>query len=175
MNNAMNAAREVGFETVEALNVETLHAMVEVRDMCATDKCDAYGKNWSCPPACGTLEECAQRMAKYTQGFLIQTVGELEDSWDYEGMEEIIGNHKDRVEALNDKLKDLGGEYLLLTAGGCTLCKKCNYPEPCRFPHKMLSSMEAYGLLVSKVCQDNNVKYYYGSDKLAYTGCVLIP
>ena len=62
MNNAMNAAREVGFETVEPLNVETLHAMVEVRDMCATDKCDAYGKNWSCPPACGTLDELQEHL-----------------------------------------------------------------------------------------------------------------
>ena len=33
--------------------------------------------------------------------------------------------------------------------------------------------MEAYGLFVTQVCRDNNMKYYYGPKIITYTGCVL--
>ena len=36
-----------------------------------------------------------------------------------------------------------------------------------------ISSVEAYGILVSELCQKNNVDYYYGPNTLTYVGCVL--
>ena len=66
------------------------------------------------------------------------------------------------------------GHCLPLTAGSCTLCRKCTYPErPCRFPKKRFSSMEAYGLLVSDVCLKSGLKYYYGPKTITYTSCIL--
>ena len=38
----------------------------------------------------------------------------------------------------------------------------------------MISSMEAFGMLVLEVCKANGLSYYYGSDKMAYTGCFLL-
>ena len=46
-----------GFDHVGLLCVEKLVLDPKVRDMCAADKCRSYGKSWSCPPACGSLEE----------------------------------------------------------------------------------------------------------------------
>ena len=34
--------------------------------------------------------------------------------------------------------------------------------------------MEGYGLLVSQVCQDNDLKYYYGPNTVTYTALFLI-
>ena len=34
--------------------------------------------------------------------------------------------------------------------------------------------MEAYGLVVSQVCQDSGLPYYYGPQTITYTACVLI-
>ena len=63
---------------------------------------------------------------------------------------------------------------LPLTAGTCTLCHTCTYPEhPCRHPKQRLSSMEAYGLFVSDVCIRSNLAYNYGPRTLTYTACVL--
>ena len=73
----MALAKEIGFETVAPLNVATLNSMEEVRNMCAANTCHAYGSNWSCPPACGTIAQCAEKMSKYTRGVLVQTIGEL--------------------------------------------------------------------------------------------------
>ena len=48
-----------------------------VRETCAEDKCHAYNHNWTCPPACGTLDECESRMRAYKRGILVQTTGVL--------------------------------------------------------------------------------------------------
>ncbi len=59
-------------------------------------------------------------------------------------------------------------------AGACTICETCTWPErPCHFPDKMVSSMEAYGLVVSDVCKPAGIPYYYGPLTLTYSSCVL--
>ena len=50
-----------GFTNVVPLACDTIELKPEVRQMCASDSCHKYNKCWSCPPGCGTLEECKQR------------------------------------------------------------------------------------------------------------------
>ena len=40
--------KQAGFTHVAPLKVSTIQLMSEVRDMCATNSCGAYGKKWSC-------------------------------------------------------------------------------------------------------------------------------
>ena len=58
----LKKAREIiekaGFSFVGDLDAATLQPLDEVRDMCRTGNCGKYGKNWACPPGCGSLEEC---------------------------------------------------------------------------------------------------------------------
>ena len=63
-------AVENGFTRAAPLDISTMKPMQEVRDMCAVDKCHAYNKNWSCPPACGTVDECAAEIQTYTSGII---------------------------------------------------------------------------------------------------------
>ena len=52
MNAWIKKALELGFSQAAPLNIATLVPRQDVRDMCAADKCGAYGKNWTCPPHC---------------------------------------------------------------------------------------------------------------------------
>lgn len=170
----MQIAREAGFETVAELDVSTLKALPEVREMCAVNTCGMYGARWSCPPGCGEIDECEAKMKKYSKGILVQTVGDIEDSLDFEGIMEVKENHDARYKECLGKLKEVMDDILPLADGGCTNCAKCTYPdEPCRFPEKMLSSMEAFGLYVADVCKKNGVDYNYGPGKMCYSGCFL--
>ena len=64
---------------------------------------------------------------------------------------------------------------LVLGDGACDNCRECTYPDaPCRFPERQSSAMEAYGMLVSEVCQQNDILYYYGPGTLTYVGCILV-
>ena len=168
-------AREAGFSAWSPLDPGTIACKPEVRAMCADNSCGQYEKRWSCPPGCGSLEECAERLRGCTRGILVQSVGELEDSFDVEAMMETEALHKERFQRMLAALREEGEPVLALSAGCCTRCKACTYPDaPCRFPEEAVSSMEAYGMLVLQVCKDNGLDYYYGSDKIAYTGCFLL-
>ena len=57
-------AQDIGFSHWGIFSVSALKFLPEVRDACASDRCGRYGKSWSCPPACGTLEECAAAAKK---------------------------------------------------------------------------------------------------------------
>ena len=58
------AALEVGFTHAVRLDVKTLTLLPEVRKMCAANSCGKYDRNWSCPPGCGTLEDCRRKVRR---------------------------------------------------------------------------------------------------------------
>lgn len=167
-------AETVGFTHVAKLDPSTLVFKPEVRQMCEVNSCGQYASRWSCPPGCGTLEACKAKASRYRSGILVQTVGELEDELDGEGMIDTEHKHKENFLKLNELLSAQSDDFLALGAGCCTLCKECTYPDaPCRFPNKQISSMESYGLVVMETCKANNLSYYYGKCTIAYTGCFL--
>lgn len=143
-----------GFTNVARLDPATIELREDVRAMCASGKCSMYGKSWSCPPACGTLEELRARISRYRDGILVQTVGQLEDSMDGEGMMEAESLHKRHFSDMHELLRKEYPALLAIGAGTCKHCKQCSYPdEPCRFPDRMTSSTEAMGVLVLEVCK----------------------
>ena len=168
-------AKKIGFEHAGALDPATIELKAEVREMCASGKGAMYDKRWSCPPGCGTLDECRELLKGYTRGILVQSVGELEDSFDIETMMETEAAHKERFYAMRRALVELGADALGAGAGCCTVCKECTYPDaPCRFPEQKMSSMESLGMLVVEVCKANGLPYFYGENTIAYTSCFLL-
>ncbi len=167
-------AHAAGFVEVAPLDVNTIELMPEVRDMCAANTCHQYNKCWTCPPGCGSLAECRARIADYSVGVLVQTVGQLEDSWDFEGMKDTEEAHKTKFNTLIAQLDSEKLRMLPIGAGACTRCKECTYPDkPCRFPGAAISSMEAYGMLVNQVVTANGLKYNHGPNTVCYSSCIL--
>lgn len=175
MEQWIQTALRLGFDTAVPMDVATLLPRQDVRDMCAADKCHAYGKNWTCPPHCGTLLQCHARMQKYTRGILLQTVGKLEKTIDTKAYRQTEARHLEQFYALSALIRTQHPDALCLGSGGCRVCGKCAWPEPCRFPDKACASMEAYGLFVTQVCRDNGVAYYHGEKTITYTACILLP
>ena len=171
---AKEIAKAAGFDVAADLDAGTIRLKEEVRAMCAEGKCHAYGHNWTCPPACGDLDHCRTVIGQYAAGIIVQTVGHLEDNMDYETMMDTSRRHKECFNKMAEAIKAEFPDALCLGAGGCTVCKKCAFPEPCRFPQKAYSSMEGYGMLVSEVCTSNDLPYYYGENTIAFVGCCLL-
>lgn len=176
MEEWIKMALESGFSYAVEMDCDSIELLPQVREMCEMNTCGAYGKSWACPPACGTLSQCTERIRKYSRGILFQTVGEIEDWMDFEGMMRVEQEHKDNLNRFVEKLKKQVSDCLPVGAGGCRQCADCTYPdEPCRFPEKCYTSMEAYGMDVSRVCRNNHLKYNYGPGKIAYTACCFLP
>lgn len=168
-------AKEYGFSHIGELDCSTIELMQDVRSMCASGKCAKYDTNWACPPACGTIEECKEKVNNFKRGLIVQTTGELEDALDGEAMMETEAKHRENFMKFRSYLEGSYPGMLALGAGCCSQCKTCAYPDdPCRFPEKAISSMEAYGMLVTQVCQKNDIPYYYGDCTITYTSCYLL-
>lgn len=167
---------EAGFDCKGLLDPRKLETLQAVRDACAADKCQTYGKSWACPPACGEIEDYEKEMRAFAHGYVFQSVAQLESTMDWEGIQAAAITHDDRLRELADALhaEAAGESYMLLAAGTCKLCKTCTCPdEPCRFPDKRLSSMEAAGLNVTDTCKLADIPYNHGKNSLAYSSCVL--
>lgn len=170
----IQAALELGFDTAVPLSVDRLVCRQDVRQMCAADACRAYGKNWTCPPHCGTLEDCAARIQSFRGGILLQTVGRLEKVIDTRGIRRAEQTHLRRFYTLAEQVRQAYPEALCLGSGGCRVCAQCAFPESCRFPEKACASMEGYGLFVTQVCRDHGVAYHHGEKTVTFTACILI-
>lgn len=169
----VETALALGFDVALPLDPKALEPRDHVRAMCAQDKCGAYGKNWTCPPACGTLEECRDRMRSYKNGLLLQTVGHMRKDIDSKCYRDTERRHLEQLRTLTEVLRRTHPGLLALGAGGCRVCKVCAFPEPCRFPDRAEASMEAYGLFVTEVCRNCAAEYHHGHRTVTYTACVL--
>lgn len=173
MENWIDLALTLGFTYALPLEPAALMPRQDVRDMCAADKCRAYEKNWTCPPHCGTLAECEEKMHGHSRGILLQTVGTMEKAIDTRAYRRTEQRHLELFHRFAGLIRQEYPHALCLGSGGCRICKECAYPEPCRFPEQACASMEGYGLFVTQVCRDCGAEYYHGEKTITYTACVL--
>lgn len=174
MEQLMTLAKENGFSHWAPANLSAFRPLPSVREMCAADRCGQYGKNWACPPRCGSLAQAEEEIRRCRSGVLVQTTGSLADEFDYQSMQRLARQHKKAFESFARQARLLHPDCLALTAGACTLCRRCTCPSaPCRYPARRLSSMEAYGLWVSDICRQSGLEYNYGAQTMTYTACVL--
>jgi len=165
-------AKECGFDEAHVLDTKTLKPMQSIMDTCATDKCHSFGKNWGCPPH-GTLEENEKYLQSFEHGVLVQCIGRSNQKIDWEMYKETGKRLSEASRKLHDEMKKNYPNCISLGAGGCKFCEKCACPEPCRFPDKRIEAIEGYGIFITRLCEDNDIKYYYGEGTIAYTGAVL--
>ena len=174
MTTPIDLARENGFSHIGFVPVSDLNPLEDVRDMCKSNYCGQYCANWACPPACGSIENARERISRYNTCIIVQSTLPIADEYDYDGMRDAEIPHKRRFTDFARQMRLLCPGCLPLTAGACTLCRKCTYPaQPSRYPQKRLYSMEALGLLVSDVCAHAHLSYNYAPCTITYTSCVL--
>ena len=168
-------ALELGFSAAVPLRTDTLQPRADVRAMCSADTCRAYGKNWTCPPHCGTVQECQEKMHSYQNGILLQTTGRMTKAIDSKCYRETERRHLENFYALADKVREVYPKALCLGAGGCRVCGVCakRTGEPCRHPDLAMSSLEAYGINVSRLAPTADMKYINGNNTVTYFGAVL--
>ena len=171
----------------EAFELNAIHASLiqaakipfseDFRKLCEQNSCGSYDKNWMCPPAVGKISDLIRRVLSFKQGLMFQTVHQLEDSYDWEGMQEGQANHEKVFGKLLEhvKNKDIFTQILPLSAGPCMYCGKCAYltGKKCFFPDKAVSSMEAYGIDVMNLLKKYEIPYSNGPNTVSYVGLIL--
>mgnify|MGYP001001382319 CR=1 FL=1 len=171
-----------------ALEMEATHAAwidsgdipfaPELRELCVQNSCGSYNSSWMGPPAIGPVEDLMARVRLFPAGLVVQTVGRLEDAYDYPGMMEVKARHEamfGRLVAAVRGLVPAAGRCLALDVGCCHICGTCSYPdEPCRRPDEAMASVEAYGIYVNGMLTTCGLKYNNGPDTVSFVGLILL-
>lgn len=177
--------------SVSKMNIEnyllpyTIHetAILSTRDIpfsesvvaaCRDNRCGHYGTCWTCPPGVGTLGELKNKALSFDAAMLFTCKYDLEDCFDFEGMQTAAKQARDILFSIADRLRADGIRFQAMGCGSCDLCETCTYPNaPCRFPDKALVSMEASGIDVVALSKKCGVKYNNGSDTVTYFSIIL--
>lgn len=156
--------------------VEQIPFDATLRKACEANYCGNYGRNWMCPPDIGDIDELIARARQYKVALVFQTVSALQDSFDFEGMQDALVRHRGVTADIGEALQKSGLTGILqLSAGGCTLCQACakRTGEPCRNPDEAVASLEAYGMYVAKMAELCGMNYINGKNTVTYFGAFL--
>ena len=167
-----DGALSLGFTEAVILNSLKIECEERLRAYC--NQCPNHGNNWVCPPGCGSLEECAAKAGKFNKGVLLRSVSNLTPPAEKETYAKLNREHNFRLKKFIENYGKAWTDKLVLTTGGCVLCDKCTYPQPCVKPDTRMNSLSAYGIDVGKLCEKANLEYSFRPDKVYYTALVLI-
>ncbi|MBR0129988.1 MAG: DUF2284 domain-containing protein [Firmicutes bacterium] len=170
------AALEQGFFQAEYVERDNIVFYPELRAICEGNQCGCYGANWVCPPAFGDFEEGKAKILSYENMLLITKKYDLEDSFDFEGMQEGMRDFRRSLPAIEGFAWDLLGpeNVFVLSVGSCRLCSECTYPDaPCRFPKLLHHPIEGYGLNVNELAESCGITYNNGKNTVTYFGALL--
>ena len=172
-NYLVTMALNAGAYKVVILSQSQIILSDSFREICRTGGCGGYGRCWVCPPHIGEIQELMAKVRAFPKALWYQSVGEIEDSFDFEGMMAAGHAHALLSQRIHGALPP--GEYLHLSCGGCHLCKTCAAREnqPCRFPEKALHPLEGYGVDVYQTTKNTPLQYINGQNTVTYFGMVL--
>lgn len=163
----LEAALDLGFANAALIDTKDIVFEPAFRPLCAENVCGKYGVNYTCPPACGTVEEMRKRVLRYRRAIVLQSMWNINDPLDDEEIKPAKGQHNRWTRRLIDQA---GGEGLMIGASGCGLCSPCmmELGEPCRFPSLCFSCMSAYCIFVQELAGKCGMEYDCGNGIVAF-------
>ena len=176
IENLPDLALRLGATRAAIISVSDIQFSESFRDLCEMNSCGKYKTNWMCPPAVGPFEELKKQVMAFQKGLVIQTVYQMEDSFDFEGMMNAANIHDGIYRRILGHIREnrLVDPFLALNAGVCRFCENCTYPDQdCLYPDEALASVEAYGIDVTALVTACGIPYNNGQASVSYVGMVL--
>ncbi len=172
LENIRVKGKKYGIETIKPFDVDKFVLGEWVGLKCRYG-CSQFGTNWSCPPATPDLSQARSIISEYSLALLLVGTQKCVNFY--------INNSKKRSEQVRYWKGTVSLERQLflhgydkafsLVSGSCSLCRKCAYPEACRFPTEKRPTIESLGIDVigtlknlgfaSRVAKDPKEQFKY--------------
>ncbi len=147
-----------------------------IRSLCCENKCDNYGKNYTCPPYVGSLEEIRTKLRNFQRGLLFQYSKEIDVRGNREGVIQTKIDFHNKILRMEELLSERGTNNVWgMIGGNCGLCDICKAKsnEPCLYPDKARMSLEAIAIDVLGLLNKLGLDCDFHTDKITWTGCIL--
>ena len=143
----------------------TLEFTERVRWICQHE-CPMYDHSWACPPAVGTVSECAGKCRRFTSCLMISTITEVEDIANIEETLATRPAHEEVTNQVRQLFREQGVEPYVLSTEACSICEKCAWLEgqPCRHPDRMHPCVESHGINVIPILDEQGITFQYGEN-----------
>jgi predicted metal-binding protein len=137
-------AKELGFDEIHALRAADIVIARWVGLKCRYG-CANYNTNWCCPPAAPDLDTVRELLSEYEVALLLARQHRNEEFYrNSEAKRRFQIKQWKSTVALERKLFLMGYYKAFgLPAETCALCKKCSYPDRCKFPNEKRPAVEA--------------------------------
>jgi predicted metal-binding protein len=175
-NHLITLSLNLGATRAAIVDVSKIQFSESFRDLCEMNSCGKYRTNWMCPPAIGPFDKLRDQVLAFKSGLVVQTVYQMEDSFDFDGMMEAAAIHEKVFRDILHQIKTqrLLDPFFALNAGVCKFCEICTYPDrDCLYPEEALASVEAYGIDVTALVTACDIPYNNGQASVSYVGMVL--
>lgn len=155
------AIRE-GFSSAAVISTEDLVFVPEYRAFCEQNSCGNFGKNYGCPPDCGTPDEMKEKVLRHRSAAVFQTRTQVENPADGNTMKLLKQRHIRMTWELLNRLEEEGMEQngFAIMCGPCGFCESCKKvsEKPCSFPDKMTSCLSAYCIDANRLAERCEMK-----------------
>ena len=110
--------------------------------------CSRYNTNWCCPPATPSPEKVRAILSEYTRALLLVGSKSCADFYRDNGRKRASQVRCWKGTISMERMLFLEGYYKSFSLVGecCALCKKCAFPEVCRFPQEKRPSVESFSI-----------------------------
>lgn len=168
-------AQQEGF-LAAVISPEEIPVDGKFRVFCEENRCGKYNANYSCPPACGTVEELRQKLLGEERALILETQWPINGYEDKAGIEQGKLEHNAVVLKLLDTIRKSRMDGFCSGYNGCPLCKPCRQVEgkPCAFPDKRISCMSAYCIDVAELAKRCNLPFAWDSNMLHLFGMIAL-
>lgn len=123
--------------------------------------CDKYGKSWCCPPETPTPEKMQFILKEYRRALLLCGVLRNGDFYKDNQRKRRIQVNTWKGTLVLERRLFLAGYYKAfgLVSEYCSLCKKCTYPQACKFPKDRRPSVESCSIDIFQTLRNINKQF----------------
>lgn len=169
---SLNILDDIGFNNISLLKTEEIPFDFSFRKYCEENFCGSYGRNYACPPDCGTPEEMKQKLTVFPYAIVFQTICEIKDFNDNNEIKSAKSHHKKLMKEAIKRLQEEGHKGIAAMAGCCTTCETCGKIKgfPCPSPEEAYSCMSAYCINVEQLSAKLGFEYWFKGQKAGFFG-----
>ena len=146
------------------------------RKFCENNLCGQYDANYSCPPACGTVEQMHEKILMGKRALVLKSEWPIESYQDTAAITQGKDAHNAGMLRLKKALQTEGYQGLMIGGSCCSLCKPCRMAkgEPCPQPELRFSCMSAYCIDVAELAKRCGLEFAWDTKKLSPFGMIVL-